>query len=591
MLKLLINSLKDFKNTYKKLLLFGFIYMGLTSFIFVPIIAYILNLGIRATGAESLLDYQVLNIVLSYQGLVALMSIIILSTILIFIEFAVVIVIAQKKYFNNNILLADAFVTSIRKIPKLFGIGIFQLMVLLLLLLPIIDWATVSSTLIDNIRIPVFIQEQITASYLFQSLYILLLVCIGYIIVRWIFTLHEIIIEGKSTRKAIKGSMALTRKNGIKIVLKLVSFNVIISLLVIGTIAIITAIPSWLNITDERFYINTLLITFSGALAFIMTLLMTPINLLFLTRLYYAMKSSNNEDIVDNLKPFRSKLLRKWEIKIARLFKYRKIVSGSIIVGVLLTVLFMNYIVTDQVIHYGRDVKIASHRGELHHAPENSLSAIRLAIEKGVDYVEIDVQQTKDGVVVLNHDATLRRVAGVPYSVSELTYEEVAQVDIGSSFSPEYKGEKIPTLEQALMEVKGRSGIIIDIKIFDANVDIAESIVHLIKKHDMVDEVYVQSFNYPVLQAIREKNKDIRIGQIFFFSIGDLLSFDVDFYTVEQSRLSNQLINNAHKAGREVWVWTVNQEQDIKRVLHYNIDGIITDYPERVQRVISLTNN
>src|SRR5262249_22055869 len=93
-------------------------------------------------------------------------------------------------------------------------------------------------------------------------------------------------------------------------------------------------------------------------------------------------------------------------------------------------------------------VRVTAHRGHARAAPENTLSAIRKAIESGADYVEMDVQQTADGVVVLLHDRDLKRVAGVSRRLDELSYDEVRKLDVGSWFDPAFAGERVPTLEQ-----------------------------------------------------------------------------------------------------------------------------------------------
>jgi glycerophosphoryl diester phosphodiesterase len=102
----------------------------------------------------------------------------------------------------------------------------------------------------------------------------------------------------------------------------------------------------------------------------------------------------------------------------------------------------------------------------------------------------------------------------------------------------------------------------------------------------MVEQCMIQSFSYQTLKEVRKLNKGILLGQILYVIAGNLDSIDVDFYTIKQSMLSDTFIKIAHKKGRSVWVWTVNDELNIKDVLKYDVDGIITDYPKRVQKII-----
>ncbi|PIB61844.1 glycerophosphodiester phosphodiesterase family protein, partial [Pseudomonas sp. 2995-3] len=107
------------------------------------------------------------------------------------------------------------------------------------------------------------------------------------------------------------------------------------------------------------------------------------------------------------------------------------------------------------------------------------------------------------------------------------------------------------------------------------NPEFASKIVELIEAYDIEDVTYVQAFNYDVLQEVRKVNPDIRIGQILYLAAGNLSAIDVDFYTIRQTMLSDRFIEKAKEQNREVWVWTVNLERNIREVLKYDIDGII----------------
>jgi glycerophosphoryl diester phosphodiesterase len=102
----------------------------------------------------------------------------------------------------------------------------------------------------------------------------------------------------------------------------------------------------------------------------------------------------------------------------------------------------------------------------------------------------------------------------------------------------------------------------------------------------MVEQCMIQSFSYKALEEVRKLNSDIMLGQILYAVMGNSNKLDVDFYTIKQSMLSDTFIENAHNNGRGVWVWTVNDELNIKEVLKFDVDGIITDYPKRVQDIM-----
>lgn len=262
----------------------------------------------------------------------------------------------------------------------------------------------------------------------------------------------------------------------------------------------------------------------------------------------------------------------------------------AIIAAYLALALIVSYAANDNLVYAKWSVLIAAHRGDTLTAPENSLRAVLGSVEQGASAVEIDVQLTQDGVVVLHHDYNLKRMTGVSKRVDELTYDEIAMLSIGT-----YEGEgdideidRIPMLSEVLAALQGQTKVIIDLKPYGPGEELAKEVVNLVEQFEMANDCYIQSFDRQTLQQIRQLNPDIKIGQILYFAVGDLSLLDVDFYTIEQVMLTKQLVDRAHRKGREVWVWTVNTDRNLKEVLKFEIDGIITDYPSRVNNMVEL---
>lgn len=588
MLDLLKNSWLDFQGTYKKHLVFTFIYAIITSIIFVPLIANVFNRVLRAMGANSLLNSEIFRILLDPRGILGLIIIGIIAVTVIFVEFGVLTIISQKKYFHKNVSIVDAFLTMLKKTPRVLGFGMIQLMFLFLFLIPFIDMP-LSSTLIQDIYVPEFFMKKIFASEIFFVLYLLGLIAVIYIFLRWIFAIHCIVIEGMPTKAAIRRSLEMTRGNVIKILVILFLLNVVTFA---AGLAIIATVNSLSNIIEvlaanhiEKYFIENYFITFSSLITYMFGLMLTPINIIFITRLYYQYCLQQGIKPKDNLTINTNNLLSNIEEKMFNFFLKKKHILILILTINLIGTVQLNSAVTDSFINAGRNVYVIAHRGG-HGAPENSLSIIKSALEKQVDFIEIDVQLTRDGVVVLHHDRTLQRVAGVPYSIHDLDYHTVANIDIGRLYSIEFAGERIPTLEQVLKEVKGKARVLVDLKPFGSGDELAKKVAELIVKMDMIEDVYVQSFNYSVLERVRKENPYIKTGQILYLATGELASLDVDFYAVDKGMLSNRFISDARRKGREVFVWTLNTEKEMKEALRYDIDGIITNYPEKLQNIL-----
>ncbi|MFD1040279.1 glycerophosphoryl diester phosphodiesterase membrane domain-containing protein [Virgibacillus byunsanensis] len=589
MFELFRNSLQDFKVSYKKYLSFELLYMLLASFIFVPVISYMFNRMLTIMGTGSLLNTDIYKIGLSYTGVLGMLVISFFAVVVLFIEFGVIIIMAQKRYFHENILVSEAFVTTLRRLPKLLGFGIFQLIFILLLVIPFIDSSTLPQFL--DFNIPIILTNMLYQSFWWIIVYVAVFLLMMFILIRWIFTLHAIFLEDKSIYKAMKRSWEITRFNKFKLVLNLFLLNLLIFVIGFLFMNLISYTATLIDTKIVGDFIGDYLVTFSSYIAIISSYLLIPINIIIITRLFYRFQNQTNE-VRDELTLQKSKRLNAMENYISRIFTKRKYTLLTLILIYLTTMFAINYTVNDNIVYLKWDVSVASHRGDLNHAPENSMSSIRSAMDKGVDAIEVDVMMTKDGVIVLNHDFDLERAAGVSTRIKDMTYEEVSKIDIGRLYSDEFIGEKIPTLDAVLEEMKQEEAqLIIDIKSTDSNSELAEKVVEVVEKHDMAELSYVQSFDYELLQEIRNRNSIIKIGQILFLSAGNLASLDVDFYTVRQTMLTERFIENARKQNREVWVWTVNVERNMKEVLKYGIDGIITDYPEKAQHVLELDFN
>jgi len=588
MLRLLGRSIRDFRASYTKLLLFEYLYMLLTSVIIIPVITFIFNRILTVVGSGSLLNGEVYKIGYTYEGVLGLIMIGLVASFALFIELCVLVILVQQRYFGKGITIADALLTTLRQTPRLLGFGIIQLLVFLLVLIPFID-SPLSASFYALFNFPIFMQSRVfDASYTMTIVYILLLIAILYMVLRWIFVLHYIMLERKSITEAIRSSQVLTRGRRLQLFFWLFVLNAVVFGTGFVAISLLSYLPSWMDMNVLKAFTNHYSLTLSSILTYMFALLLMPINMIFLTRLFYYFGHTRGEKPKDNLQIYRSRLGR-LEQRFAAFLKGRKRTSllyASIAVIYIGLAVYVGIRANDSLVYAKWNVLISAHRGDAENAPENSIPSINAAIDKGIQSVEVDVQLTKDGIAVLHHDYSLRRMAGVPERVSELTYEELSRLVIGQDENMETI--HIPTLAYALAEAQGRIKLLLDLKPYGPGDDLVKEVVNLIQAYGMEEEVYIQSFDSYSLKQIRELAPDIKIGQILYFALGNLSALDVDFYTIEQVMLTDQLVKQAHASGREVWVWTVNTRRNMKEVLKFQIDGIITDYPVLAQSMVEL---
>ena len=233
------------------------------------------------------------------------------------------------------------------------------------------------------------------------------------------------------------------------------------------------------------------------------------------------------------------------------------------------------------------DAIVVAHRGAAGRAPENTLASIRAAIEDGTDWVEIDVQETLDGQVIVVHDSDFMKLSGVPLKVWDGTLAQVQEVDVGGWFGPEFAGEQVPTLESVLETIRASSArLVIELKYYGHDQALERRVVDLVERAGMTDRVAIMSLKYAGVQKIRGLRPDWNVGLLSATAIGDLTRMDADFLAVNLGLAKPGFIRRAHRAGKKVFVWTVNDPVTMSRVLSLGVDGVITDEPAMARQVI-----
>ena len=229
-----------------------------------------------------------------------------------------------------------------------------------------------------------------------------------------------------------------------------------------------------------------------------------------------------------------------------------------------------------------------AHRGASAYAPENTLAALRAAVELGCDLAEVDVQRTRDGVLVLTHDAELTRTTGCRRQVGELTHRELERLDAGAWFSPAYAGERVPTLEQALDALCGTgTGLLLEIKQPALHPGIAVDVARALRGHE--GRVVVQSFDHDVMRDFSRLDTGRPVGLLGHPSLRRLshLAGWASMVNPRHRRATPAYVDAVHDAGLDCYVWTVDRDADIRRALELGVDGVISNRPDAVQRALA----
>ena len=232
---------------------------------------------------------------------------------------------------------------------------------------------------------------------------------------------------------------------------------------------------------------------------------------------------------------------------------------------------------------------IIAHRGASRAAPENTLSAMKKAIEFGADYAECDVFQIKDGEIVLFHDEEMERTTGKPGMIWEYTLAELRELEVGSWFKEEFRGESIPTLREVIQSVKGKIKLNIEVKVSGEDPEIAQKVVDIIRSESITNECMVTSFEKPVIEKVKEIAPELITGFIFDEEHPpDIFDGNWEYVCCKRNIVDAEFVQRAKQKGKKVFVWTVNYPAEMKKLIGLGVDGIITDVPNVLKEILSI---
>lgn len=238
---------------------------------------------------------------------------------------------------------------------------------------------------------------------------------------------------------------------------------------------------------------------------------------------------------------------------------------------------------------------IFAHRGAVEFAPPNTLPAFAKALEMGVDGIELDVHASKDERLVLIHDWTVDATTNATGPVDSFTAAELAAMDAGSHFSPEFAGVGVPTLDELFDLVGDRCIVNVEIKTLDylTGGKTVDPLKAMIRDRNLYDQVIVSSFNPLPLIRLRREDPRIQLGLLYHHTLPTSLwetwmspIIKPEALHPHYSLVDEKSMARAKKHNHAVNVWTVNELDEARRLADLGVDAIITDYPDRLMAAL-----
>ncbi len=516
--------------------------------------------------------------------------------LLIFLLVLVYLVIElfSQIYFTRDLLkgqktgilkyVADG-VKSVKRFLNPAGIGI----ILFILIAAPLSGVGFFISLSESFYIPNFIMEVVLKNPLFTVAYYGVIVFFIWIAYRSVFVFHAVLIDNMTPKEGLKYSSKLVKENRIPFLKRIILSSLIVVAVIFVASFLLDHLPGWLlgNWAESmprnyKIHVKEILESGSGFsdldkrviwyrivavfvvivekyLTAVVTLVAGGYLLLVVGRSYLEYR-----DHSEKLWPERPVNGR---------------IAGRIVLILSVFVLFA-LISTGLGFYYnsiyGREepVKIVAHRAGGTMASENSIEGLYLSIEHGVYAAEIDVQRTKDGYYIINHDNDFARLTGVAKTPQEMTLEEIKELRIRDTTGNGQELE-VPTFEEMLDVIKGKIKLFVELKGGDQQM--VDDLVRIIREHDCVEDTALVSLNYDEINYAETNYPEFETGTLFFASLGDVSKLNCDVIVMEEEAATDINIYSIHKAGKQAMVWTVNTEEGMYKFLDSTLDGVVTD--------------
>lgn len=578
-----------FKDTYqlikinvRQILLFELVYRMVTIPAFLWLMNRMIRLALKAAGYSYV---TVSNLVVFFFKPVTLLCVLVIGLaglILLLAETGGLITAFQAGAYHRRVsifqMMAGGALKSVEELKK----KNWRLLLVLMIHDTLTNCFIIYRVLI-HVKLLKFILPGIMGEPVARLLLVMILAVFVCIAIPTAFVCYGCMVEQKGFTGSVRRSRQLIKGRTANMVFVLVFLNVSVILAgILGYLAV-TALTAGIvvEVIEKNRQLATL-VAASGKIEFAVLLLGSAVSMIVnygaLTVMYFQFGNHlKQEEVWDFDFPARG-----WLTKRNFLTGLGVLTAFSLLV--IVDSASNGFAASEEMLS---EIQITAHRGSSGRAPENTMAALEAAYEDMADYAEIDVQETKDGLLVVCHDTNLKRLAGVDRALKTMTAEELEQLDVGGWFSDGFKGTRIPSLEKVLEYCKGRLKLNIEIKSVGKSSGLPEKVAGMVEAFHFEEQCVITSTSLSYLKRVKEYNEDLKTGYIVSAAYGDYyLDPAIDFISIRSSSVTEKLILAAHENGKEIHAWTVNKKNDIRRMLEMGVDNLITDYPVTTRAVI-----
>jgi len=576
---LALRALGDFRGRWVAALGFHLLIQLIGVALFTPLATWLARRMVRASGEPVISNYDIAGFVLSPAGIGFVLLVAAVTIGLLLAEFAGHTWIAGHALARRRVSVIDTVAFVLRRLPSLLRLALRVFLRLVLLALPFLAVAAVVwFTMLADHDINYYLAE--SPPEWRRARLIAIALGAGYALLaswqlaRWLFAVPVLVFEKVTPGEAIDRSTSMTRGLLRHLVPPLLLWWLLLTLAALSIAWLCRQVSDagldWAGMDLRRVLpLVTIYVSVSIVGGFLYGGLGLAGHQFLVTRLYAERRDRERVRSFEELA-----IPAEGAHSLARPAIFATLALFAAALGVVWLL--------GSRLDLTREVAITAHRGASAAAPENSMAAFRAAMEAGADYSELDVQRTRDGEIVVVHDGDLLRMGGDPRKVAQMTAADVAAVDIGRGHVPPMAGEHPPTLAEVIAMVRGRMKLNVELKYNVPDPGLAPAVVELLRREDFLDQTVITSLDYGALKQVETIEPGLRTGHIITASVGDVLRTEADFLSLNSAQATSRLVRRAHRIGKDVHVWTINQPEVALRMIERGVDNVITDDPAMV---------
>ena len=570
------NVLILFRQNFKEVMLFILFCTVVTAVISNTLKNLLLNAMMNVSGQTFIAPVNMREVFLNPLSIVMALVFAIVVTLFSLFEIAGLLHAFSMAQIGRETNLSSMFMAGLRACRKAVHPQNWFIIIFIMILFPLTKVMPLSGSTVKLI-LPGFVNQTIDYTASLFVLYNVIYLALIIFLTVYIFSINSFVMQENSFVKSCTKSRKLVAGNFFEVLITLILLTIILNFLInsLSSIIVVNAKEFISFIQRNRGNIvakSEDVGTYTYVLRQILKSFISPaVNNAALTVLFFRYIEDKGELTSISRDMFKAK-------------KYPKKISIAFFAVPIVLLIGVTVFVANRYSFLAEKCSkplVCAHRGDNVNAPENTLPAFEMAASENLKWIELDVHQTSDGVIVCNHDSSIKRTAGVNLAIHDNTYEELVSHELGEWMPGDYDHVKMTTLREALRLAKlNHMNVQVELKGHKDDVGFEENVLKVINETEMHDNVMIIAQDASRLRRIYELDPGITKGYCMFIAIGNVEDiYYTDNITIEETNVTPELVRRLHAQGKKVFCWTVDLDDTVQYLVSCGVDVIGTDNP------------